>query len=85
MAYKGQSSFGKTAMLYTYWACKALFWPIRPTNTLVQMAYKGQSSFRKPEMIRISAIPYLPYPPVFDIDVCMHNIGITYEIWLCKK
>ncbi len=45
MTYKGQSSFGITTILYTYWASKILFGPIKPTNPSVPMAYKGQSSF----------------------------------------
>ncbi len=45
MAYKGQSSFRIIAILYTYWACKTLFRPIKSTNPSVWTAYKGQSSF----------------------------------------
>ncbi len=37
MAYKGQSSFGIIAVLYTYQACKTLFRPIKPTNLSVQI------------------------------------------------
>ncbi len=47
MAYKGQNSFGITAILYTYWACKTLLRLIKPTNSSVQMTYKDQSSFGK--------------------------------------
>ncbi len=55
MAYKVQSSFGITAILYTYRACKTLFVPIKPTNQSVWMAYKGQSRFGKLEwMLRMS-------------------------------
>ncbi len=48
MAYKGQSSFGIIAILYTYLAYKTLIWPNKPTSPSVWMAYKGQSIFRKP-------------------------------------
>ncbi len=48
MVYKGQSSFGIIAIMYTYRACKTLFRPIKPS---VWMAYKGQSSFGKPAVI----------------------------------
>ncbi len=51
MAYKCLSSFGITAILYTYRACKTLFGPIKPTNPSVEMAYKDQSSFGKPATI----------------------------------
>ncbi len=44
MVYKGQSSFGITAILYTYRAYKILFRPIKCTKPLVRMAYKDQSS-----------------------------------------
>ncbi len=32
---KGHSSFGITALLYTYQACKTLFRPIKPTKPSV--------------------------------------------------
>ncbi len=51
MAYKGQSSFGITALLYTYRACKTLFEPIKPTNPPLRMAYKGLKSFGKPVIV----------------------------------
>ncbi len=47
MAYKGQSSLGITAILYTYRACKTLFGPIKSTNPSVRMANNGQISFGK--------------------------------------
>ncbi len=40
MAYKGQSSFRITAILYSYRALKTLFRPIKSTNPSVWMAYK---------------------------------------------
>ncbi len=43
MAYKDQSSFGITVILYTYQAYKALFGPIKSTNPSVRMAYKARS------------------------------------------
>ncbi len=49
---KGQRSFGITAILYTYLACKTLFEPIKPTKPSVRMGYKGQSNFRKPGNIK---------------------------------
>ncbi len=51
MAYKGQSSFGITAILYTYQASKTLFRPIKPTNKSIcpNGLYNGQSSFGKPD------------------------------------
>ncbi len=53
MANKGHSSFGITAILYSYRVYKTLFWPIKPTNPSVRTAYKDQSSFRKPEVKRV--------------------------------
>ncbi len=53
MAYKGESSFGIIAILYTYQACKTIFGPTKLTNPSVRMAYKGQSSFGNPNIASI--------------------------------
>ncbi len=55
MVYKGQSSYGITAILYIkdsifvyiYQDFKTLFGSIKPTKLSVWMAYEGQSSIGK--------------------------------------
>ncbi len=78
MAYKGLHSFGITAILYTYQACKTLLRPSKPTNPSVRMAYKCQISFGKP-VLQLYIISFL-HPCNFTLSHSYTPVTLHYLI-----